>query len=108
MSDLAHSKCVASTAGMSALTGERIAELSGQIAAWRVEGDHHLIRQFPFADFVGALDFVNRVGEVAEAEDHHPDIHLAWGMVRVVIWTHAVDGLTENDFILAAKIDALG
>ena len=93
---------------MATLTNERIAELSDQVAAWQVEDGHRLTRQFSFSDFVGALDFVNRVGDVAEAEAHHPDIHLAWGMVRVVIWTHAVDGLTENDFILAAKIDALG
>jgi 4a-hydroxytetrahydrobiopterin dehydratase len=71
-----------------------------------VEG-HHLARSFPFPDFRTALDFVNRVGAVAEEEGHHPDLCLSWGRVDIRIWTHKIDGLTESDFILAAKIDRL-
>ena len=69
--------------------------------------EHHLARTFRFPDFAKALRFVNRIGELAEAEGHHPDIHLAWGMVKVEIHTHKIDGLTESDFVLAAKIDHL-
>jgi 4a-hydroxytetrahydrobiopterin dehydratase len=69
--------------------------------------EHHLERVFRFADFRSALAFTNQVGELAEREQHHPDIHLAWGKVKLRIWTHKIDGLTESDFILAAKVDAL-
>jgi len=79
-------------------------ELGGD---WRVERGHHLEREYRFPDFATALAFTNRVGALAEAEGHHPDIHLAWGSVRITIWTHEIDGLTESDFVLAAKIDEL-
>ncbi len=69
--------------------------------------EHHLARTFPFPDFKTALDFVNRVGSVAEEQGHHPDILLGWGKAVITIWTHKVDGLTESDFVLAAKIDRL-
>ena len=69
--------------------------------------NHHLIKRFTFEDFQQALNFVNRVGAIAEAEDHHPDICFGWGRVEVTTWTHKVNGLTENDFILAAKIDEI-
>ena len=74
---------------------------------WRTVEQHHLEREFRFKDFREALAFTNRVGELAETQGHHPDIHLAWGMVRLTIWTHKIDGLTESDFILAAKVDEL-
>lgn len=74
---------------------------------WQVVNDHHLAKSFTFQDFATALDFVVRVGAVAEQEGHHPDLCLAWGKVDVTTWTHKVDGLTESDFILAAKIDQL-
>ena len=77
------------------------------VEPWRVVDGHHLERDFVFADFRQALDFTVAVGELAEAEDHHPDLHLAWGRVVVTIWTHKIDGLSESDFILAAKIDEL-
>jgi len=72
-----------------------------------VINNHHLERHFKFPDFKTALDFVNKVGDVAEEQGHHPDIHLSWGKVHVTIWTHKIDGLTESDFIFAAKIDRL-
>jgi 4a-hydroxytetrahydrobiopterin dehydratase len=68
---------------------------------------HHLEKRFTFPDFARALEFVNRAGAVAEREGHHPDLHLSWGTVTVELWTHAIDGLTESDFILAAKLDQL-
>ncbi len=107
MTDLAGQKCVPCAGGVPPLAPERVQELLGQLHGWGVEKNHHILRTFTFPDFVQALDFVNRVGAVAEAEGHHPDIYLAWGMVRVEIWTHKINGLTESDFILAAKIDRL-
>lgn len=71
---------------------------------WQVIEEHHLEKEFTFKDFRGALDFTNRVGELAETQGHHPDIYLAWGKVRIQIWTHKIFGLTESDFVLAAKI----
>jgi 4a-hydroxytetrahydrobiopterin dehydratase len=74
---------------------------------WSAVNEHHLFRSCKFPDFKSALDFVNRVGAIAEEQGHHPDILLTWGKVDITIWTHKVDGLTESDFILAAKIDKL-
>jgi 4a-hydroxytetrahydrobiopterin dehydratase len=74
---------------------------------WQVIDEHHLHREWTLPDFRQALAFVNRIGELAEAEGHHPDIYLAYGKVRVTLWTHKINGLHENDFILAAKIDRL-
>ena len=82
-------------------------ELQKHLRGWSIVNEHHLVKDYSFPDFSEALKFVNRVGEIAEKEDHHPDIYLAWGKVKIEIWTHKVKGLTESDFILAAKIDAL-
>ena len=83
-------------------------ELQTQIDPdWEVVEGHHLQREYLFDDFRAALDFTVRVGEMAEAQGHHPDIHLSWGKARVVIWTHKIDGLTESDFIFAARTDVL-
>jgi 4a-hydroxytetrahydrobiopterin dehydratase len=92
---------------MPPLRGEQAQRLLGQLAGWEIVEGHHLRKGFRLPDFVTALAFVNRVGEVAEKEGHHPGIFLTWGRVRIEIHTHKVDGLTESDFILAAKIDAL-
>lgn len=73
---------------------------------WRLVAQHHLEKEYSFEDFVTALEFVNQVGSIAEEQGHHPDIYLTWGRVAVKIWTHKIDGLTESDFILAAKLDA--
>jgi 4a-hydroxytetrahydrobiopterin dehydratase len=107
MSELAEKSCVPCRGGVPPLTEEQILPLKGQVREWKVVNSHHLERQFTFPDFQTALDFVNRVGVLAEDQGHHPDIYLAWGKVRVTIWTHKIDGLTESDFILAAKIDRL-
>jgi 4a-hydroxytetrahydrobiopterin dehydratase len=104
---LAQKHCVPCKGGTPALQGEPLRALASQVPEWTVVRDHHLERVFKFPDFVTALAFVNRIGEVAEAEGHHPDLELGWGRVAVKIYTHKVDGLSESDFILAAKISAL-
>jgi len=108
MDELAKRHCVPCQGGTPRLRGEAIAALRGQLHRdWRVIDEHHLERTFRFRDFREALAFVNRVGELAEAEQHHPDLHLAWGKVTMQVWTHKIDGLSDNDFILAAKADQL-
>ena len=107
MSSLASKACVPCRGGIPPMNHEEIQKYLSQVPGWGVEKDHHLLRTYSFPDFVSALAFVNKVGNLAEAEGHHPDIYLSWGMVRVQIWTHKIDGLTESDFILAAKINQL-
>lgn len=107
MMGLADRKCAPCQGGVPPLKSEEIARYAAETPGWRVVNEHHLERVFVFPDFRTALDFVNRVGELAEEEGHHPDLLLSWGRVEVRIWTHKVDGLTESDFILAAKIDRM-
>ena len=105
MSELANKNCVPCRGGIPALKGEQLHSLSHQLPNWKVVSEHHITRTFTFPDFKQALDFVNRVGAAAEEQGHHPDILLAWGKAEITLWTHKVDGLTESDFIMAAKID---
>ena len=106
MSELANRHCEPCRAGTPPLRQEQIARLRADLdPAWEVVDQHHLERTFKFPDFRQALAFTNRVGELAEQEDHHPDIHLGWGRVKVLLFTHKIDGLSDNDFVLAAKID---
>ena len=107
MSNLADRQCVPCRGGVPALTAADIAPLAAQIPDWRVVDEHHLQRTYKFADFRETLDFVNRIGELAEEQGHHPDICFGWGKADISIWTHKIDGLTESDFVLAAKIDKL-
>ena len=108
MTDLTAKQCIPCRGGVPPLAGAELAALTIQLGRdWHVVDGHHLEREFAFPDFTSALAFTNRVGELAEAEGHHPDIHLAWGKVRLTIWTHKIDGLTESDFILAAKAERL-
>jgi 4a-hydroxytetrahydrobiopterin dehydratase len=104
---LAEKHCVPCRGGVPPLAGDELEKITGQVAGWDVVDGHHLMKGYDFPDFRTALDFVNRVGETAEREGHHPDIFLACGKVKMKIWTHKIDGLTESDFILAAKIDEL-
>lgn len=106
MSDLANQQCVPCRGGVPPLSAERQAELLKQLNGWTVERGHHLTKAYAFPDFAQALAFVNRVGKMADEQGHHPDIYLTWGKVRVDIWTHKIDGLTESDFIFAAKTEA--
>ena len=106
MSELAQQKCVPCRGGVPPLKGDEITALLGKLGGgWKVVNEHHLEKEYRFDDFRQALDFTNRVGEIAETEGHHPDVYLAWGVVRLTIWTHKIDGLTESDFVLAAKAD---
>ena len=107
MSELAEKTCIPCRGGVPPLTTDQIRPLQPQVREWKVVNGHHLERQFAFPDFKSALAFVDHVGALAEDQGHHPDIFLAWGKVGVTIWTHKIDGLTESDFILAAKIDRL-
>jgi len=107
LTTLAQKKCVPCRGGVPPLTPERIRPLQSQLKGWEVIEHHHLRKQFKLADFRSALDLVNRIGEIAEREDHHPDICFGWGKAEITIWTHKINGLTESDFILAAKIDSL-
>ncbi|MGA7294988.1 MAG: 4a-hydroxytetrahydrobiopterin dehydratase [Terriglobales bacterium] len=109
-STLADKTCVPCRGGTPPLKGDELAAIHRQLAdpaQWKVVNEHHLVRMYKFPDFKSALAFVNRVGAVAEQQGHHPDILLGWGKVEVTTWTHAVDGLTESDFVLAAKIDQI-
>jgi 4a-hydroxytetrahydrobiopterin dehydratase len=107
MSELASKTCVPCKGGTPPLKGEEINELRGQIPEWEVVEEHHLRRRFRFKNFRESLSFVNRVGELAEEQGHHPDIGFGWGYADVTVWTHKIDGLTESDFIFAAKVDTL-
>jgi 4a-hydroxytetrahydrobiopterin dehydratase len=108
MEELAKKKCVPCSGDVPPLKGQDLDRLAGQLqAGWRVVDEHHLEKEFKFKDFREALQFTNRVGELAEMENHHPDIALSWGKVAATIWTHKIDGLTESDFVLAAKIEQL-
>ena len=108
MVELAQKECVPCRGGVPPLKGEALKPLHNQLSdGWQVMAEHHLEKSFDFKDFREALDFTNQVGELAEQEGHHPDIYLAWGKVKVTTYTHKIDGLTESDFILAAKIDRL-
>ena len=109
MSALAEKDCVPCKGGVPPLKGSELAQLAAELGGgWQAIREHHLEKEFKFKDFREALDFTNRIGEVAEAQGHHPDIFLGWGKVKVTICTHKIDGLTESDFVLAAKIDKLG
>jgi 4a-hydroxytetrahydrobiopterin dehydratase len=108
VSDLAARQCVPCKGGVPPLKGAELQALHRQVdGAWEVVGEHHLEREYRFANFREALAFVNQVGGMAEEQNHHPDLLLAWGRVRITVWTHKIDGLTESDFVFAAKCDRL-
>ena len=104
MTELADRRCVPCRGDTPKLANPEIERLLGELSGWTVI-DGHLRKIYRFPDFVRALAFVNRLGAIAEEQGHHPEVLLGWGMARVEIWTHAIDGLSESDFILAAKAD---
>jgi 4a-hydroxytetrahydrobiopterin dehydratase len=106
-SELAAKTCIPCEGGVPPMSSAQIAQYLPQVPGWDVVDDHHLVREYRFPDFLQALAATNRVGQLAEAQGHHPDLFLAWGKLGVKIWTHKIDGLTESDFILAAKIDEI-
>ena len=108
MDKLANRHCVPCHGGVPRLGSDEISKLMAELRRWEAVDEHHLEKHYTFLNFREALSFVNRVGAVAEQEGHHPDISFGWGYADLKIWTHKIDGLTESDFILAAKIDALG
>ncbi len=106
MTDLAKKTCVPCRGGVPPLKGTQLKELQDKLKNdWNIINEHHLEKEYSFKNFKEALDFTIKVGELAENQDHHPDIFLTWGKVKVTIWTHKIDGLTESDFIFAAKTD---
>jgi len=108
MSSLAEKTCVSCKTGTPPLKGPDLARLASELAGgWQVVKEHHLEKEYKFKNFVEALNFTNKVGALAEEQGHHPDIFLAWGKVKLTIWTHSIDGLTESDFVMAAKADRL-
>lgn len=108
MVELAEKKCVPCSGGIPPLKGEALKKLEDELGGgWNIVDEHHLEKEYSFPDFSSALFFTNKVGELAESEGHHPDIYLAWGKVKLALWTHKIDGLTESDFIFVAKADKL-
>jgi 4a-hydroxytetrahydrobiopterin dehydratase len=103
---LAAKECVPCRGGVPPLEGEELIALHRQLGHdWRVVDAHHLEKEFDFPDFQSALAFINRVGALAEAQNHHPDLTLSWGKAGVILYSHKIGGLTESDFVLAAKIE---
>jgi 4a-hydroxytetrahydrobiopterin dehydratase len=108
MTALAEKECIPCKGGVPRLEGIELSRLTAELGgSWKIVDAHQLEKEYKFKNFRDALAFTNKVGELAESQGHHPDIFLAWGLVKLTIWTHKVDGLTESDFILAAKSDRL-
>jgi 4a-hydroxytetrahydrobiopterin dehydratase len=105
VSDLASRECVPCRGGVPPLSNGEIESLLKELDGWEVVEGHHLTKSFEFDNFRDALALVNRVGRLAEEQGHHPDICFGWGYARVTVWTHKIDGLTESDVILAAKME---
>ncbi len=106
MSDLAKKECIPCQGGIPPLKGKNLKKIFEKLGnGWQAINEHHLEKEYQFKNFREALNFTNKVGELAEVQHHHPDIYLAWGKVKVTLWTHKIDGLTESDFIFAAKVN---
>lgn len=107
-SELARKECVPCKGGVPPLKGADLEDLQRRLGqGWQVIDEHHLEKEYKLGDWKGAVEFVNRISDLAEQQDHHPDIHLSYGKVKVQIWTHKIDGLTESDFVFAAKVEEL-
>jgi 4a-hydroxytetrahydrobiopterin dehydratase len=107
MTEFASKTCTPCKSDTPPLRGRDLDKLRRQAPEWEVVEEHHLRRRLRFKNFREALDFVNRVGELAEEQGHHPDVCFGWGYAEITVWTHKIDGLTESDFVFAAKVDAL-
>ena len=108
MTELSQKKCVPCRGSIPPLKDQELQTIFAQLdKGWQLINDHQIEKEYPFKNFREALEFTKKVGELAEQEGHHPDIYLAWGKVKLTLWTHKIDGLTESDFIFAAKADKL-
>ena len=108
MNELAEKECVPCKGGTLPLKGSELSRLAGELGGgWQVIDEHQLEKEFTFKNFREALAFTNKVGELSESVQHHPDIYLAWGKVKLTLWTHKIDGLAEGDFVFAAKVNKL-
>lgn len=106
--EFSQKKCIPCSKGTAPLKGAALQAYLAELSpGWQIVDEHRLTKEFLFKNFQQALDFTNQVGALAEAEGHHPDIHLSWGKAKIELWTHKINGLSENDFILAAKVDQL-
>lgn len=105
--DLSNKECVPCRGGVPPLKGAELESYAKALPDWRIVDEHHVEKLFTFPDYKAAVAFTNKVAELAENQGHHPDLTLSWGKVLVQIWTHKIDGLTESDFVLAAKIDQI-
>jgi 4a-hydroxytetrahydrobiopterin dehydratase len=104
---LSEKKCQPCRGGVPPLTAEEIEPLFEELVDWELKNDNRLLKVYKFNDFKSALSLANKIGEIAEEEEHHPDLLVRWGELKIELWTHRINGLTESDFILAAKIDQL-
>ena len=111
MTDLADKKCIPCEGGIPSFDLSEIHKYLKKVDGWDVKSDdeknYYLIKEFKFNNFLESQNFINKIGEISESENHHPDITFGWGYAKIRIHTHAIKGLAENDFILAAKIDRL-
>ena len=106
MTELADNACIPSDSNTPRVSNERISQLLGELGDnWQVNDAGHLEKLFVFRNFVEAMSFANEIGDIAEAQGHHPDLHIGWGRCGVEIWTHDINGLAESDFFLAAKVN---
>jgi len=107
MSELNLKKCVPCEGGIPALTVDEVVKLLGQLKGWKLDSNNKIFKEFQFVNFRHNMDFVNKIAILAESEGHHPDLIISYARLKVELYTHAIDGLSENDFIMAAKIDQL-
>lgn len=108
ISRLAEKECVPCKGGTPPLKGPALQSFYDELGGdWQVVEEHQLEKEFNFPDFRQALEFTNKVGNLAETQNHHPDVYLSWGKVKLTLWTHKIEGLSESDFIFAAKVDQL-
>lgn len=104
---LSQKNCVPCRGGIPALSRSEFEPMLAELSGWQVKDDNRLLKSYKFSDFKSAMELANQIGDLAEQEGHHPDLLVRWGELGIELWTHAVGGLTESDFILAAKIDCI-
>jgi len=107
--DLAQNQCIPCRGGIPALKGDALQKMFALLGSgWEVIDEHHLEKLYTFPNWAKAMALANKISEIAEEQNHHPDLYVSWGKVKVRIWTHKIDGLTESDFYFAAKVEEAG